>query len=68
MLSILLYKHCQMKNYLRKILITGANGQLGTCLREHPASADFQLSACTRAELDITDITSIQHAIATAFA
>jgi len=54
-----------MKNCSRKILITGANGQLGTCLREHPAAADFQLAACTRSELDITDIASIERALAT---
>ncbi len=54
-----------MKNSLSKILITGANGQLGMALRHHPRAASYHLIPCSHADLDITDPASIQRAITT---
>lgn len=44
-----------MKNFLPKILITGANGQLGTMLIHRAPHDEFNLLPCGRAELDITN-------------
>lgn len=52
-----------MNNYFRKILITGANGQVGSSLRHHARVSDFHLIPCGRAELDITQFASIESAI-----
>jgi len=53
-----------MNSYLPKILITGSNGQVGASLRQHSAASDFHLAACTREELDISDMASVQRALA----
>lgn len=37
-----------------KVLLTGANGQLGRCIQDRTPT-DIDLIALTRAELDITD-------------
>lgn len=52
-----------MKNFLPKILITGANGQLGTALRQHKKREIFTLLGCSHVEMDITQITSVQQRI-----
>lgn len=52
-----------MKNYLPNILITGGNGQVATALHQHKLARELQITACTREEMDICDITSIQHAL-----
>jgi dTDP-4-dehydrorhamnose reductase len=52
-----------MKNYLPRVLITGGSGQLGHALQHHAAALEFHVTACSHAELDITDITSINKAI-----
>lgn len=46
-----------------KVLITGANGQLGRELQA-TCPSDIQLIATDRAELDITDANQVQHALA----
>ena len=38
-----------------KILVTGANGQIGHCLQQQLGQKNWAFSAFTRAELDITD-------------
>jgi dTDP-4-dehydrorhamnose reductase len=53
-----------MSTYLPRILLTGANGQIGMALRHHPRSAEVKLMPCSHTELDITDTSSILHAIA----
>ncbi len=53
-----------MTNYLPKLLITGANGQLGISLRHHPQAKNFQLISCSRADLDISDDAAVAKAIA----
>ena len=52
-----------MTNYLPKVLITGGNGQLASALRHHPMAPAFHLMPCSHTEMDITDITSITHAL-----
>ena len=52
-----------MTTSLRKLLITGGNGQLALALRHHPLARSFQLIACSHAELDITGLSSVQRAI-----
>jgi dTDP-4-dehydrorhamnose reductase len=52
-----------MNSYLPKILITGSHGQLGTALRQHPRSADFQLVDCPKTSLDICDPLLLETAI-----
>lgn len=52
-----------MKNYSPKILITGSNGQLGTALKQHPLARHFQLYACSRDKLDITDASMLEQII-----
>jgi len=51
-----------MTNYLRKILITGGNGQLANALRAQNIDDTFQLFICNKQELDITDMLSIDAA------
>lgn len=53
-----------MTNYLPSILIAGGHGQLGKALSAHSAHAEFRTHITTRAEMDITQMTSIHHAIA----
>jgi dTDP-4-dehydrorhamnose reductase len=38
-----------------KILVTGANGQVGFCLQQALSKTDFEFKACTRDELDISN-------------
>lgn len=52
-----------MKGYLSKVLITGSNGQMGASLRHHPFSREFEIIACPREVMDITDIDSIEAGI-----
>ena len=52
-----------MTNYLPKLLITGANGQLGTTLKRHPLGYAFQLIPCSRAELDISEDAAVVNAL-----
>lgn len=51
-----------MKNYLRKVIITGGEGQLGCALRDHILAKEFHLAICPRDLIDITDPTSITNA------
>lgn len=46
-----------------KLLITGGNGQLAQSLCHHPRANEFRLTACMRAELDITNPSDIEKAI-----
>lgn len=52
-----------MKNYLPKVLITGCDGQLGQALRAHHSACEFNIIACNRHDMDITEVTSISNAI-----
>ncbi len=52
-----------MKNYLPKLLITGADGQLGHALRAHENATHYELIACNRAQLDITQPAAIDETI-----
>lgn len=52
-----------MTIYLPKVLITGGRGQLATALTKHPLADKFSITACTHAELDISQPTSIEFAI-----
>lgn len=45
-----------------KVLITGAGGQLGRSLLK-TAAADYQIRSFSHAELDITDLRSVQQAV-----
>lgn len=38
-----------------KILVTGANGQIGHCLQQQLGQKNWAFSAFTRVELNITD-------------
>ena len=42
-----------------KIMITGADGQLGRCLQDRLRESDHQWVAYNRLELDITDAASV---------
>lgn len=44
---------------MRKILITGANGQLGTALQQHPTALQYRLTPLTHQALDITDFDAV---------
>ena len=48
---------------MRKALITGANGQLGSRLSELALSNGDPVIVCDRTKLDITDPTSIEQAL-----
>lgn len=52
-----------MTEFFPRILITGGEGQLATAILNHPRAADFAITACSRAELDICQPASIQAAI-----
>lgn len=54
-----------VNSYLPKVLITGADGQLGTALCQHALAADWHIIACSRTDMDITDTTSVELAITT---
>jgi GDP-L-fucose synthase len=43
-----------------RLLITGGNGMVGRNLREHPASADWEVLCPARADLDLTDAQSVR--------
>lgn len=46
---------------LKKILITGGNGQLAQALAHHENARHFQLTLCNRADMDITNPISIKN-------
>ncbi len=52
-----------MTNSLAKVLITGGNGQIAHSLARHPLKSSLQLISCSRKDLDITNIDSIQNEI-----
>lgn len=52
-----------MTAYLPKILITGSDGQVGTAICTHANNKDFQLIACNKNVMDITQPASIEQAI-----
>jgi dTDP-4-dehydrorhamnose reductase len=47
-----------------KILVTGANGQVGHCLQQHLRNNNWDFVALTRAELDISDAQAVDTAVA----
>lgn len=53
-----------MTNSLLNVLITGSDGQLGQALRQHRLGREFNLIACNKSELDITQPDSIAAALA----
>jgi len=46
-----------------KILVTGANGQVGFCLTQLLAKTAWDYKALTRKELDITDLNAVQEIV-----
>jgi dTDP-4-dehydrorhamnose reductase len=53
-----------MINYsLNKLLITGSHGQLASALRHHARANQYVMAHCSRKEMDITNLSSIAHAI-----
>lgn len=46
-----------------KILVTGANGQLGHCLQQHLCTAEWNFTALTRADLDISNAQAVTNII-----
>jgi len=46
-----------------KILVTGANGQVGHCLQQQLANSHWEFVALTRAELDISDARAVENAV-----
>lgn len=46
-----------------KILVTGANGQVGHCLQQQLSESNWEFIALTRAELDISDAQAVENAI-----
>lgn len=52
-----------MTTYFPKVLITGANGQLGQALVKHPLASEFEITPCRHTDLDICQPASIEHAI-----
>jgi dTDP-4-dehydrorhamnose reductase len=52
-----------MSNCLRKIMLTGGDGQLATAIKQHAMAVDFELIALSSAQLNITQKDSIQHAL-----
>lgn len=46
-----------------KILVTGANGQVGHCLQQELANSHWECVALTRAELDISDAQAVEKAV-----
>ena len=51
--------------YSNKILITGSRGQLGSTLIHHEEARSFEMIALSHRELDISNPSSIHHAITT---
>jgi dTDP-4-dehydrorhamnose reductase len=49
----------------KRIMLLGANGQVGQALRAEPLPQDWQLAACGRAECDIADHRAVQNVIQT---
>lgn len=47
-----------------KVLLTGANGQLGRCVQDVFARTDYELVALDRAALDISDAEAVSSAVA----
>lgn len=47
----------------KRILLFGANGQVGQAFRAEPIPTDWELKALSRAECDITDHRKVQHII-----
>ncbi len=47
----------------KRIMLTGANGQIGQALRNGPLPAGWELGAYSRAEFDITDHGAVQAAM-----
>lgn len=47
-----------------KILLTGANGQVGYCLQQQLSESGWDFVALTRDELDITDLDAVNNAVA----
>jgi len=47
-----------------KILVTGANGQVGYCLQQQLRAQGWEFIALTRAELDISDATAVNACVA----
>ena len=54
-----------MNTSLRKILITGAGGQLGHALQQHVAGKQYALLPLSHQALDVTDHRAVQKAIVT---
>ena len=50
---------------MRTVLVTGANGQLGSRLMENPGQSDLRIVGFDRDELDITAPQSIADALRT---
>ena len=49
---------------MKKVLLTGANGQLGQYVQKHASQyPELEIIPCTRKELDLSDIESIQDVI-----
>ena len=46
-----------------KILVTGANGQVGHCLQQQLSESNWEFVALTRAELDISDAKAVETAV-----
>ena len=46
-----------------KILVTGANGQVGHCLQQQLSESSWEFVALTRAELDISDTHAVENAV-----
>lgn len=46
-----------------KILVTGANGQVGHCLQQQLSESDWEFVALTRAELDISNAQAVTKAV-----
>lgn len=46
-----------------KILVTGANGQVGYCLQQQLKDSNWEFIALTRAELDISDAQAVENAV-----
>jgi dTDP-4-dehydrorhamnose reductase len=46
-----------------KILVTGANGQVGHCLQQQLSESNWEFVALTRAELDISDAHAVENTV-----
>ena len=52
-----------MTNYLPKLLITGAFGQVGSALQAHAFAEKYQLIPCSHVQMDLTKLSTIEQAI-----